>query len=176
MSFQVSFVILIHALLIPIYILLFITLYRSKKNLFILISILLNITCMIDSLANFLPIENKTEILCRIQSSIYIFGDLSKIAIATGFVIVAYLTFLYPTEMSQYIKLSFTFIVTICQLLPVLYGVICGFLSESTKSPNFCFIISPILLSITTILKYAVILSFYIVFIIFMSYFSKTKN
>ena len=114
MSFQVSFVILIHALLIPIYILLFITLYRSKKNLFILISILLNITCMIDSLANFLPIENKTEILCRIQSSIYIFGDLSKIAIATGFVIVAYLTFLYPTEMSQYIKLSFTFIVTIC--------------------------------------------------------------
>ena len=62
--------------------------------------------------------------LCRIQSSIYIFGDLSKIAIATGFVIVGYLTFLYPTEMSQYIKLSFTFIVTICQLLPVLYWVL----------------------------------------------------
>ena len=140
----------VSGILIPIYILLFINLFKFKKNLFILIGLLFNITCMLMSIAYLLITNNST--LCTIQSSIFVFGDLSKIALAIGFIILAYSTFIDPMGIEQHRILYFTLVLFFCQILPLIYGIVCGIFFDSAGAPDFCFITSPSVVFISSIL------------------------
>ena len=132
----------VSGILIPIYILLFINLFKFKKNLFILIGLLFNITCMLMSIAYLLITNNST--LCTIQSSIFVFGDLSKIALAIGFIILAYSTFIDPMGIEQHRILYFTLVLFFCQILPLIYGIVCGIFFDSAGAPDFCFLLLPL--------------------------------
>ena len=57
MNMEIKEIILraVNIIIFPIYILIFINLYKFKKNVFILLNILFNITCMLNSMIFFLP-------------------------------------------------------------------------------------------------------------------------
>ena len=162
----------VSGILIPIYILLFINLFKFKKNLFILIGLLFNITCMLMSIAYLLITNNST--LCTIQSSIFVFGDLSKIALAIGFIILAYSTFIDPMGIEQHRILYFTLVLFFCQILPLIYGIVCGIFFDSAGAPDFCFITSPSIVFISSILRYLFLFFFYLITFIFLVYFKRT--
>ena len=171
-TFYVVLVKIISGILIPIYFLLFINLFKFKKNLFILIGFLFNITCMLMSISYLL--STNLPIMCTIQSSIFVFGDLSKISLAIGFILLAYSTFIDPMGIEKHRILYFTLVLFFCQIVPFIYGIVCGIFFESAGAPDFCFITSPLIVLLSSILRYLFLFVFYIITFIFLIYFKKT--
>ena len=163
----------INVIIMPIYILLFIIFYKIKKNVFILINILFNITCMLNSIIFFLPLSS-ASLICKIQAFLFIFGDLSKLALSTGFVLVTYITFCFPNVIEKHKNFFFISILIICQVIPVIYGIISAFGFKSVPYPSFCYIKTPSINKLSNILKYCIIFSFYCVSFKFIIFFKRT--
>ena len=177
-------VVVINVLFLPVYIIIFINHCRVKKSVFTLINILLTSTCMINSISYLIyqkdnPEEkgsdDSNDILCRIQSSILVFGDVSRLALAIGYIVVAYLTFLDPTTVEVHKFRFFIIILIVCQIMPLIFGIICGIQHiEGAIKHVFCFVQEQYFLLSTQIIRYVMVFVFYIMIVIFQFYFRKT--
>ena len=176
-------VVVINVLFLPVYIIIFINHCRIKKSVFTLINILLTSTCMINSISYLIyqkdnPEEkgsdDSNDILCRIQSSILVFGDVSRLALAIGYIVVAYLTFLDPTTVEVHKFRFFIIILIVCQIMPLIFGIICGIVDKEPQFQVFCFVKEYYYLLATKIIRFVMIVIFYIMIAIFHIYFSKT--
>lgn len=164
-------------LLIPLYIFIFISLKNLQKNVFILINILFNMTCIIQTLSYLLPNGPKVNpIICSIQASTCLFGEISKITLATGFLLVAFLTFLDPTGIEANKTMYFLVIFISCQFLPLVYAVVTGIYGEAKPLAYFCFFSSKPVFTITAIIRYVVIGLFFVITTVFIIYFKKTLS
>lgn len=114
------------------------------------------------------------DILCHIQSSILVFGDISRLALAIGYIVVAYLTFLDPTTVEVHKFRFFIIILIVCQIIPLIFGIICGIVDKEPLFQVFCFVKKDYYLLATKIIRFVMIVIFYIMIAIFHIYFSKT--
>ena len=94
---------------------------------------------MINSISYFIYYNNnETTTLCRIQSSILVFGDISRLALAIGYIVIAYLTFFDPTTVEVHKFRFFIIILIVYQIIPLIFGIICG--RFETINQIFCFV------------------------------------
>ena len=164
----------VNIIIFPVYILIFINLYKFKKNVFILLNILFNITCMLNSLIFFLPKGETGNIACLGQAFLFVFGDLSKLALAVGFIVVAFYTFLNPSSIEEHKILYFIITLIICQIFPFIYGIFSVFIAKPEPFPLFCYVSETKIITITYVLRYLFILLFYLASIAFIVYFRRT--
>lgn len=118
--------------------------------------------------------KDSIDILCNIQSSILVFGDISRLALAIGYIVVAYLTFLDPTTVEVHKFRFFIIILIVCQIMPLIFGIICGIVDKEPQFQVFCFVKEDYYLLATKIIRFVMIVIFYIMIAIFHIYFSKT--
>ena len=133
-----------------------------------------------NSLLFFLPTGNTYHWACVGQAFLFVFGDLSKLALSIGFVLIAYTTFIRPTVIENNKILYLVIIILFCQILPFIYSISCSFIFTSIPLPLFCYYKEHNIIIITSAIRYLLIVIFYIVSIIFIVYFrntfSKQKN
>ena len=176
MNMEIKEIILraVNIIIFPIYILIFINLYKFKKNVFILLNILFNITCMLNSMIFFLPKGETGNLACLGQAFLFVFGDLSKLALATGFIVVAFYSFLNPSAIEEHKILYFIITLIVCQIFPVFYGIFSVFIAKPEPFPLFCYVSEAKIITITYVLRYLFIFLFYIASITFIVYFRRT--
>ena len=184
-------VMVISFLAIPLYIFLYISLFKARKSLFTLINFMFLFTCSLQSvsylfsigihngfiitLQNIICSENNWSIscsFCKLQGSINIFGEISKVVLATGFALIAFLTFFNPSKIERNKKWYFIGILIVCEVLPFIYAIITLMYKESKAIPFFCCYSST--LPTTAIIRYIVIFLFYVITISFIIIFAKT--
>ena len=107
-----------------LYLFVFITLWK-RKGVFItsLISFQLAITCVLHSGSYFIP--SRIDIPCLIQASLKVFGEISKLTIATIILFLSQLNFLNKENVGN--KKVIYLIISVCLIwmLPIILGVVC---------------------------------------------------
>ena len=181
-------VMVISFLAIPLYIFLYISLFKARKNLFTLINFMFLFTCSLQSVSYLFSIgihngfiitfpNEKTSIsnsLCEFQGSINIFGEISKVVLATGFALIAFLTFFNPSKIERNKKWYFIGILIVCEVLPFIYATIILINGDAKPIPFFCFYPDHDFLLATAIIRYIVVFLFYVITISFIIIFAKT--
>ena len=144
-------------LAIPLYIFLYISLFKARKSVFTLINFMFLFTCSLQSVSYLFSIgihngfiitfpneksskENWTIscYFCKLQGSINIFGEISKVVLATGFALIAFLTFFNPSKIERNKKWYFIGILIVCEVLPFIYAFITLMYKEAEAISFFC--------------------------------------
>lgn len=187
-------VVVISFLAIPLYIFLYISLFKARKSVFTLINFMFLFTCSLQSVSYLFSIgihngfiitflnekcskDNWTIsyiscYFCKLQGSINIFGEISKVVLATGFALIAFLTFFNPSKIERNKKWYFIGILIVCEVLPFIYATIILMYEEAEAISFFCCYSS--ILPTTAIIRYIVIFLFYVITISFIIIFAKT--
>lgn len=180
-------------LAIPLYIFLYISLFKARKSVFTLINFMFLFTCSLQSVSYLFSIgihngfiitfpneksskENWTIscYFCKLQGSINIFGEISKVVLATGFALIAFLTFFNPSKIERNKKWYFIGILIVCEVLPFIYATITLMYGDAEAIPFFCFYPDHDFLLATAIIRYIVVFLFYVITISFIIIFAKT--
>lgn len=180
-------------LAIPLYIFLYISLFKARKSVFTLINFMFLFTCSLQSVSYLFSIgihngfiitfpneksskENWTIscYFCKLQGSINIFGEISKVVLATGFALIAFLTFFNPSKIERNKKWYFIGILIVCEVLPFIYATITLINGDAEAIPFFCFYPDHYFLLATAIIRYIVVFLFYVITISFIIIFAKT--
>ena len=186
-------VMVISFLAIPLYIFLYISLFKARKSVFTLINFMFLFTCSLQSvsylfsigihngfiitLQNIICSKNNWTIscsFCKLQGSINIFGEISKVVLATGFALIAFLTFFNPSKIERNKKWYFIGILIVCEVLPFIYATITLMYKDAKAIPFFCFYPEHDFLLATAIIRYIVVFLFYVITISFIIIFAKT--
>ena len=189
-------VVVISFLAIPLYIFLYISLFKARKNLFTLINFMFLFTCSLQSVSYLFSIGIHNGFIitflnekcskdnwtisyincsfCKLQGSINIFGEISKVVLATGFALIAFLTFFNPSKIERNKKWYFIGILIVCEVLPFIYATITLMYKDAKAIPFFCFYPEHDFLLATAIIRYIVVFLFYVITISFIIIFAKT--
>lgn len=143
-----------------LYLFVFITLWK-RKGAFItsLISFQLAITCVLHSGSYFIP--SRIDTPCLIQASLKVFGEISKLTIATIVLFLSQLNFLNKENVGN--KKVIYLIISVCLIwiLPIIIGVVCVFFGKAGIYCTFCFINTPQIVFCFVPIRYGLIIMFF---------------
>lgn len=135
---------------------------KSKYTLSTFFHFQLCLSCFIYNISFFIPLVKTNPSLCKLQSILNVFSDLSGMSISTVIVLLAQMNFVNSSDLNQkrriYLILSFIF----CWLIPILLGILSLFYSGTNDYSAFCWLNNKIIISVF----FSIRLIHYIVFYI----------
>lgn len=141
---------------------LYLIITNSKFNLSTFFHFQLCLSCFLYNFSFFIPFVKMNSTLCKFQSFLNVFSDLSGMSISTIIVLFAQMNFVALEDLKYkrrvYIILSFIF----CWIIPILLGVLSFFFSSTNNYSPFCWLNDKIIIIVFFTIRFIHYTVFYI--------------